>query len=180
MSAPVDLVTERLTQLRAVFDQSFAAEPAPRTEEFEDLLAIRAGDREYALRLGQVCGLFADHPVTPVPGPLPALLGVGSFRGALVPVYDLVATLDNARADAPRWLVLAVGTPPVALAFERLDGHLRVPAEAIISWPAEHNRRGCLSGMVRLPSGARPVVDIPGLRAAVRAMAGHPDPNGRG
>jgi chemotaxis signal transduction protein len=178
MTGPASLITDRLDTLREAFDQSFAATPAEETQQFEDLLGIRTADRGYALQLTQVRGVFADHPVTPLPGPVPALLGAASFRGALVPVYDLGATLDHARPELPRWLVLAVGTPPVALAFEELEGHLRVPARTVMSWPAEHNRKGCLSGMVRLPDGARPVVDLAGIRSVIQRISGQPAANG--
>ena len=49
-----------------------------------------------------------------------------------MPVYDLAALLGHPVPDRPRWLVLAAGTPPLALAFHDLDGHVRVPTSTII------------------------------------------------
>jgi chemotaxis signal transduction protein len=170
-----DLVTERADELRDDFDRSFT-EPARRHDvEHAELLAVRAGGRPYALRLSQTSGLYPDRPVTPLPGPLGALLGVAGFSGTIVPVYDLAALLGHPVPDRPRWLVLAAGTPPLALAFHELDGHVRVPAGSIITEAGGDHHRGSVRGMVPLAGGTRPIVDLPAARAAVHALTGHAD-----
>jgi len=168
-----DAMLSRVASLRADFDRSFT-EPARRQDvEHVGLLAVRAGGRPYALRLSQASGLHPDRPVTPLPGPLGALLGVAGFTGAIVPVYDLAALLGHPWPDRPRWLVRVIGGPPLALAFHQLDGHVRVPLDAIVTetGPA----RGCLRGMVSLAGGDRPIVDLPAARAAVHVLSGHRD-----
>jgi purine-binding chemotaxis protein CheW len=168
-----DTVAERLAELRGDFDRSFT-EPARRYDrEHVELLAVRAGDRPYALRLSQSAGLYPDRPVTPLPGPVGALLGVAGFGGGTVPVYDLAALLGHPAPDRPRWLVLATGAPPLAFAFHHLDGHLRVPADTIVVEAGA--AAGSLRGMVPLPGGTRAIVDLPAARAAVHALTGHPD-----
>ena len=164
-------VAERIAALRDDFDRSFA-QPARRHDvEHVELLAIRAGGRPYALRLSQTSGLYPDRPVTALPGPLSALLGVAGFGGAIVPVYDLAALLGHAVSDRPRWLVLASGSPALALAFHELNGHVQVPAESIIAGGL--SARDSLRGMVPLPGGTIPIVDVPAARAAVHQLAGH-------
>jgi purine-binding chemotaxis protein CheW len=137
------------------------------------LLASRAGDRPYAMRLAQMSGLFPDQSVTPLPGPQRALLGLAGFGGTTVPVYDLAAMLGHPLPERPRWLVLAEGAPPLAFAFHRLDGHVRVPSSAIVT--EGHEGTGFLRGMVPLPGGIRPIVDVPAARAAVHRLTGHTD-----
>jgi purine-binding chemotaxis protein CheW len=167
-----DTVAARLSALREDFDRSFA-EPARRHDtEHAELLAIRAGDRPYAVRLSQTSGLFPERPVTALPGPVGALLGVAGFGGAIVPVYDLAALLGHPVPERPAWLVLATGSPPLALAFHRLDGHVRVPAGAIVT-EAAGRPGGCLSGMAAVGGGTRPIVDLSAARAAVHALTGH-------
>jgi chemotaxis signal transduction protein len=166
-------VGARISRLRTDFDNSFAEPVRDHDEEAVELLAIRAGQRPYALRLAQTAGLHPDRPVTPLPGPLPALLGLAGFAGTVVPIYDLAALLGHPVAERPRWLVLATGTPPLGLAFHELDGHVRVPAGAIVAEDAAQGRRGCLRGMVDLDGASRPIVDVPAARAAVHALAGH-------
>jgi purine-binding chemotaxis protein CheW len=169
-----DAVAERLSGLRADFDGSFA-EPARRHDtEHTELLAVRAGDRPYALRLSQTSGLFPDRPVTALPGPVGALLGVAGFGGAIVPVYDLGALLGHPVPERPRWLVLVTGAPPLALAFHALDGHVRIPADVIVT-EAGGRPGGCLSGMAPLAGGTRPIVDLAAARAAVHALTGYSD-----
>jgi len=167
-----DLVGRRLTDLREDFDRSFT-EPARRHDvEQAELLAVQAGGRPYALRLSQTAGLYPDRPVTPLPGPLSALLGVAGFGGTIVPVYDLAALLGHPLPERPRWLVLAAGAPALALAFHELDGHVRVPAASILA-ETRVQAGDCLRGMVPLAGGTRPIVDLPAARAAVHTLTGH-------
>lgn len=166
-----DTVQSRLTGLRTDFDRSFAEPVRPHAEDSVELLAIRAGGRPYALRLSQASGVHPDRPVTALPGPLPALLGVAGFGGGILPVYDLAALLGHPAGDRPRWLVLAAGTPPLAFAFGQLDGHVRVADDSIIT--EGHQGAGCLRGMVPLAGGSRPIVDLPAARSAVHRLTGH-------
>ncbi|MBO3738989.1 chemotaxis protein CheW [Actinoplanes flavus] len=163
-------VAGRVTRLREEFDRSFA-EPARVLEcETVELLAVGAGDRPYALRLTEASGVHPDRPVTPLPTSIRALLGVAGFAGAVIPVYDLAALLGHPVPRRPRWLLLAKGTPPLALAFHELDRHLRVPLADVVDGA---DPRGCLRGMVRLPDGHRPIVDVPAVRELVHRLAGY-------
>ncbi|MFI7603038.1 chemotaxis protein CheW [Actinoplanes sp. NPDC049681] len=166
-------VAGRLAELRDEFDRSFA-EPARRHDvEYAELLAVHAGGRPYALRLSQASGLHSDRPVTPLPGPQPALLGLAGFGGAIVPVYDLAALLGHAVPERPRWLVLAAGAPPLALAFHELDGHVRVPATEIVEESGGYDGPAVLRGMVPIAGRSRPIVDLPAARTAVHQLTGH-------
>jgi chemotaxis signal transduction protein len=180
---PLLNVGGRIHRLRGDFDRSFA-EPARRHDvEHGGLLAVGAGGRPYALRLSQTAGLHPDRPVTPLPGPQPALLGLAGFAGTVVAVYDLAALLGHPGTGRPRWLVLAAGTPMLALAFHELDGHVRVPADAIVA-EASTDGGGCLRGMVTLGGDTRPIVDVPAARILVHTLTGHeltgPEFTGRG
>jgi chemotaxis signal transduction protein len=163
----------RIEALRQDFDRSFTEPARSHDVEHVELLAVGAGGRAYALRLSQTAGLHPDRPVTPLPGPLPALLGLAGFAGAVVPVYDLAALLGHPGPTRPRWLVLATGTPVLALAFHQLDGHVQVPSDAIVGEAGGDGDRGCLRGMVTLAGGTRPIVDVPAARALVHTLTGH-------
>ena len=165
-------VSVRLDQLRTEFDRSFAEPVSSHDAEHAELLLIRAGGRPYALRLSQTSGVHPDRPITPLPGPLPALLGLVGFAGSVVPVYDLTTLLGHPAGDRPRWLVLAAGSPRLGLAFHELDGHVRVPAGAIIGEAAGTGHRGGLGGLVELPGGARPIVDVPAMATDVHDLEG--------
>lgn len=165
-------VEVRIERLRGEFDRSFTEPARSHAVDHVELLAVRAGGRPYALRLSQTAGLHPDRPVTPLPGPLPALLGLAGFAGTVVPVYDLASLLGHPGAGHPRWLVVAAGSPALALAFHELDGHVRVAADAIVA-EAANDGAGCLRGMVTLAGGTRPIVDVPAARALVHTLTGH-------
>lgn len=124
----------RAEELRRAFDRGFTEPPRADAQTFENLLAFRAGTEVFAMRVVEVAGLFADKAITPLPSPVAELLGVAGFRGDVVPVYDLRALLGHPSREKPRWMVLALAADKssIALAFDRLEGHFRVPQEAIV------------------------------------------------
>lgn len=166
-------VSDRLADLRSDFDRSFTEPARQHDVEYVELLAVQAGGHAYALRLSQASGVHSGRPVTSLPGPQAALLGVAGFGGAIVPVYDLAVLLGHPGPGGPRWLVLAAGSPALALAFHDLDGHVRVPASTIVEETDGHTARDVLRGMVLLPGGTRPIVDLPAARALVHHLTGH-------
>jgi chemotaxis signal transduction protein len=167
-------VADRVTRLRDDFDRSFAEPARTLGAGSVELLAIGVGGRPYALRLSQASGVHPDRPVTALPTPVPALLGVAGFAGTVVPVYDLAALLGHPIPERPRWLVLTTGTPPLALAFHQLNHHLRVPITDVVEGSiGDAGPHAYLQGLVRLPDGNRPIVDVPATRALVHQLAGH-------
>jgi purine-binding chemotaxis protein CheW len=115
----------RAAEMRRRFDEGFAAPYPPPAPPSEDLLLLRLGGDGYALRLGDIAGLYAGPPVMPFPEPAPGLVGIAGFRGRIAAVYDLAALLGRPAAAAPRWLALAAAAP-VAFAFAELA--CRAPA----------------------------------------------------
>ncbi|GAA0503734.1 hypothetical protein Ade02nite_35510 [Paractinoplanes deccanensis] len=173
MTKPMAKAISRRDRLRADFDRSFAEPVRSHDTEHVELLVIRAGGRPYAISLSQTSGLHPDRPVTPLPGPQPALLGLAGFAGQVVPVYDLAALLGHPVGERPRWLVLAAGTPALGLAFHDLDGHVRVANADIVREADDSGATGSVRGMVELPGGVRPIIDVPATRATVHALTGH-------
>ena len=155
---PASLV-HAVAELRRAFDRSFAEPPRGEVVPAEAFLAIRAGGDAWALRLGEIAGLFKDRKVTPLPTAAPGLLGIAGLRGGLFPVYDLATLLGHPRSEPPRWLVLAKGADPLALAFDVFEGHLRVPRERVTAagpgGVVRHAERA-----VRVGDAARPILDV--------------------
>ncbi|HUB07209.1 MAG TPA: chemotaxis protein CheW [Myxococcales bacterium] len=150
--------------LRAAFDRSFAEAPAPAGPATEDLLAISIEGQPYALRLSELAGLFADRRVSPLPSPVPELLGLAGLRGRLLPVYDLRRMLGHSPTRDCRWLVVAAAAP-VALAFDELEGHVRLAREAIAAAPAAHPEH--LPEIAMRPT-PRPVLRLASVLAAIQ------------
>jgi purine-binding chemotaxis protein CheW len=159
----------RAEELRLAFDRTFAELPSIDTAMKEDLLAIRLGAAAYALRLSEIGGVFADKKITRVPAPNPALLGIASFRGAIMPVYDLHMLLGFPPGAAIRWLV-TISIAPVALAFESFEGHLRIAHDAIAPQGAGDGVRNHVREFVRTASDVRAVIDLASVIATIRTQ----------
>ena len=162
------MTSSSAAQLRRDFDRAFAEPPRARRAASVDLLAIRLRGDPYALRLAGIAGLFADKPLTRLPGSAREFLGLAGFRGSVVPVYDLRALLGDARGDAPRWLVVSSGSA-VALAFDGFDGYLKLPPERIARPAPGEPARAHVHELARSADGAlRPLVDLGSVLAALR------------
>jgi len=159
---------QRAADLRHAFDRAFAEPPRSAAAPMEGLLAIGAGGDAYALRLAEITGLFVDKKLAPLPSLVPELLGIAGFRGALVPVFDLRALLGHPAGPPPRWLVLAFPRAPVGLAFDRFDGHLHVPGDAIAKMDRRESGRAHVHEVVRAAGAMRPIVDLPSVLDAIK------------
>jgi chemotaxis signal transduction protein len=164
-------VIERSTELRRAFDRSFAEAPVTRATELDDLLEIRVALDAYAIHLDQVTGVFADKPITSLPGSFPELLGIAGFRGAIVPVYDLRTLLGYPRGESQRWLILTAGETRIALAFDLFEGHTRVARTAIAEEDAGETQRHHVREVVRTATHVRPIVHLPSILEVIRKRA---------
>lgn len=153
-------IQQQLRELKRGFDLSFCEAPAARNTESDDVLAIELAGRPYALRAGELLGLYVERAVTALPSAPTDLLGLAALRGELVAVYDLASLLGYTRGGAPRYLALARG-PQVAFGFSVLRGHMRV-AKAEIA-PSERAREPWLREVVRENDRARPIVELTSL-----------------
>jgi purine-binding chemotaxis protein CheW len=125
-AATDELSIARVDELRAAFDGAFA-EPIAAPVACVDVLAIRVGGVPHAIARAELSALRTDLRVVALPSPAPALLGVATFRTALVPVWDLGLIVHGAPVWPVRWCAI-LRDESAAFAFDRLDGHLRVAA----------------------------------------------------
>ncbi len=162
-------------ELREEFDRSFAAAPVVARVVFDGFLAIRVGGDPYAVRLSDIASLHHDRKVVPIQSAVPELLGLAAFRGIMAPVYDLRALLGYAGGPAPRWLLLS-GAPPVGLAFDLCEAHLRVARENVSGTETEGSIRRHLDGAVHGAEATRPIIRIASVLEAIarRAPQGGP------
>ena len=160
MKASESGLSARAAELALAFDAGFAEAPQRDERARVDVLAVRLGGAAYALRLGELAGVFARRSVVALPSPVPELLGLVSIRAAILPVYDLAALLGLARRDAA-WLVVA-SEAPVAFAFDELDGYWRLPPEAIL--PAAPGAAStAILELVQHAEQFRPLIHLPAL-----------------
>jgi hypothetical protein len=83
-----------------------------------------------------------------------------------LPVFDLAVLLGHPPDPAARWLALVRSAVPLALAFERFEGQAQV-AHADVATPSAGAGKPHVRGSVRWPGGARPLLDVPSIVAAV-------------
>lgn len=162
--------------LRKAFDESFAHAPHPPASGGEDLLGVRLGEERWAFRLRDLVGLAPLRKLVPLPSRLPELIGLAGIGGAVLPVYDL-GTLLGIRSDGARapWLArCSAGADELALAFGRLDGHLRVRAEELFSPAAAGAARSHVAAVARAGEEMRSVVDLASVVARIRQRIGAP------
>lgn len=118
--------------LRRDFDGAFALPLREGKADVVDLLSIRVAGQPYALRVAELGGVAAGRRVITVPSPAPAFSGLVGIRGAIFAVYDLGELLGlPPRSSERRWVALAAGDVQLGLAFEALEGHLRLPPSAL-------------------------------------------------
>jgi chemotaxis signal transduction protein len=156
--------------LARAFDAAFAAPPRRPDGDLLDLLALRLAERPYAIRLTEISGLAAHRKVVPLPSRMPELLGLAGIRGSLVPVYSLAALVhDPPPREGGGWLALCRAPEPVALAFDELEGLLRVPRSDLL--PADGACR-CVHHVARARGAVLPIVDVPAVLEAIQQRVG--------
>lgn len=138
-------------------------------------LLVRAGGDRYGLPIGEVVEVI-DHAATePVPGGLPAVLGVARIRGRLVPVVHLGALLtDCVPAEVERRTVVVTRCGARRVAFEVDDADAVVRGMSIPAPP--EGKLPWVSGVARHDEGLIPILDMDMLneRLAIRSGEGMP------
>ncbi|HEX4612060.1 MAG TPA: chemotaxis protein CheW [Urbifossiella sp.] len=157
-------------EMRRAFDRLFAAPDPPAAGETEDFVAVRVGGRPFALRVVELARVEVRRKVTTLPGAAPGLLGLVSVRGQIVPAFSLELALGLPATPAAKpWLAVAAGEPPFGLAFDALDGYLRVPRADVLGGDGPG-----APAVVRAAGELRPVVSMAAVLAAVRGWGSSP------
>lgn len=165
-----EVLTASAESLRAAFDASFANVPDPVDPHQEELLAIAIDADAYAMRIADVTGLHRDRKIVPVPSSVSSLLGIASFRGVLVPVYDLRALLGYAPSTQARWTVVARSARAIAFAFDRCDGSIRAAATPASTAGTRPDVSRHVLGLV-VGAGVRRVLDVGSLVRSIASSA---------
>ncbi|HTA41821.1 MAG TPA: chemotaxis protein CheW [Bryobacteraceae bacterium] len=163
-----------ISQMRDAFDGAFShPEQIPRQKEFA--IWIRVAGETFAVPMADIAGLLKSRKIVPFPARSSDVLGVISLRGSLAPVFDLAALLRMKSTAAPSWLILPCGEPLIALAFEAFEGRHEMNGTVAPQDTTGGERR---QQLVQTAGGVRPLLDVPGLAAAIRKRAGAPKTGG--
>lgn len=97
------------------------------------VLMCLCGEDRYGLPLGEVAQVLPARACTPVPGASAAVLGLVALSGRVVSVIGLAAALgrpDPGGEPQGHFVVLRGGGAGIALAVDRVEGIVQVPAAA--------------------------------------------------
>jgi purine-binding chemotaxis protein CheW len=178
MTTTVSDLAVRTAHLREAFDRTFAEPARTAAEPTLDVMAVGVSGERYALCLTELTGLHSDRPVTPCPSVQPAMIGLACLRGLPVAVYDLGLLIGHAASVNPRWTVGVAASPEIALAFDELDGHLRVPATVWTTSPTANAEPGAGWRAVRIGDTTRMAVSVATVLRGVSAAVDAADPEG--
>jgi purine-binding chemotaxis protein CheW len=132
------------------------------------LLVFRVGAERFAVELAAVQEVIEPPALQPVPDAPPALLGITSVRGAMVPVYDLGPVLRAGGGAMGGALLFARDGRTVALAIDDVYDALLVEERELRPAPGAEGADELLLGLVRRGPDLIAVLDADALLAAVR------------
>jgi chemotaxis signal transduction protein len=133
-------------------------------------LLVRAGGRRVGLALDQVIEVLDLGPVYPVPSTEPAVRGVTSSRGRLVPLVHLASLLDgraSAASGGGTAVMVRLGGRRVCLEVDDAEEVLRepglpVPEDAALPFAV---------AVARQPDGIVPLLDLTAIGARISETA---------
>lgn len=163
---------ERLEQLRRSFDEVFARPAVVANRDAQDFLIVRPSEAEaYAIRVSEITGIVRDRKIVALPTRSGACLGLAGVRGRTVPVYDLAERLGHAPAGREaRWMILAAGTPEIALAFSEVVEYLRVAQADLVPVGPDAAPRKHVRQALQSPAGMRLVVSLSSVVGELRVQ----------
>jgi chemotaxis signal transduction protein len=126
------------------------------------VLLARAGSRRVALPVEHLLEVIDPGPAVPVPAREPALRGLASLRGRLIPLVHLGALLDGGRyPDAASGAAVVISVAGRALCLE-LEAVEEVTQGSVVPVPAGEALPWAL-GVVRAAGGLVPIIDVVGV-----------------
>lgn len=97
----------------------------------DDVVAFVVAGERFAVPTAAVEGILDLRELAPLPGAPPELAGMIQARSRVVPVLDprpLLGLSGGGLSDLTQAVVIAGGPAPFALAVERVEGRVEVPA----------------------------------------------------
>jgi chemotaxis signal transduction protein len=135
----------------------------------EGWLLVRAGGRRVGLALDQVIEVLDLGPVYPVPSTEPAVRGVTSSRGRLVPLVHLASLLDGrgATSGGGTAVMVRLGGRRVCLEVDDAEEVLREPGFPV---PEDASLPFAVA-VARQPDGIVPLLDLTAIGARISETA---------
>jgi chemotaxis signal transduction protein len=122
----------------------------------EGWLLVRAGERRVGLMLDQVVEVLDLGPVHPVPSLDPAVRGVTSSRGRIVPLVHLATLLGGTGGQGGTAVLVSLDTRRVCVEVDDAEEVLREPGLPV---PPDVSLPFAVA-VARRPDGIVPLLDL--------------------
>jgi chemotaxis signal transduction protein len=136
----------------------------------EGWLLVRAGGRRVGLALGQVIEVLDLGPVYPVPSTEPAVRGVTTSRGRIVPLVHLASLLDGRRVAGSAGgtaVMVRLGGRRICLEVDDAEEVLREPGLPV---PQDVSLPFAVA-VARQADGIVPLLDLTAIGARISEIA---------
>ena len=90
-----------------------------------DFIGFTINDQSYAVRIDEAVATIPTPQITHVPGSTPAVVGMFSFHGELVPVIDLSRLYNGQDDEQPKYVIVVRGDVTYGILADRIDNVLR-------------------------------------------------------
>lgn len=130
-------------------------------------LVVRAGRRRVGLMLDQVVEVLDLGPVHPVPATDPAVRGVTSSRGRIVPLIHLATLLGEPGGEGGTAVLVRIGSRRLCVEVDEAEDVMREPGLPVppdVSLPFA-------VGVARRPDGLVPLLDLSAVGARLAEAA---------
>jgi chemotaxis signal transduction protein len=133
----------------------------------EGWLLVRAGERRVGLALEQVIEVLDLGPVHPVPCTDPAVRGVTSSRGRIVPLVHLATLIGGAGGAGGTAVLVRLDGRRVCLEVDEAEEVLREPGLPV---PSEVSLPFAIA-VARRPDGLVPLLDLTAVGTRIAETA---------
>jgi chemotaxis signal transduction protein len=133
----------------------------------EGWLLVRAGERRVGLMLDQVVEVLDLGPVHPVPSLDPAVRGVTSSRGRIVPLVHLATLLGGTGGQGGTAVLVSLDTRRVCVEVDDAEEVLREPGLPV---PPDVSLPFAVA-VARRPDGVVPLLDLTAVGTRIAETA---------
>jgi chemotaxis signal transduction protein len=133
----------------------------------EGWLLVRAGERRVGLMLAQVVEVLDLGPVHPVPSLDPAVRGVTSSRGRIVPLVHLATLLGGTGGQGGTAVVVSLDNRRVCVEVDDAEEVLREPGLPV---PTDVSLPFAVA-VARRPDGVVPLLDLTAVGTRIAETA---------
>jgi chemotaxis signal transduction protein len=133
----------------------------------EGWLLVRAGERRVGLMLDQVVEVLDLGPVHPVPSLDPAVRGVTSSRGRIVPLVHLATLLGGTGGQGGTAVLVSLDTRRVCVEVDDAEEVLREPGLPV---PPDVSLPFAVA-VARRPDGIVPLLDLTAVGTRIAETA---------